>query len=55
MSLIAYVFPKLLTPKNVGTHMPKTSCLKTPFCNQCESAEVFTAAILSHFSSISDK
>ena len=34
MSLIAQIFGKLLTPKNVLTWMPKSSSFKTPSCSQ---------------------
>ena len=30
-TFIAYIFPKLLTPKNVLTSMPKGNCFGTPF------------------------
>ena len=30
MTLIAYVFPKLLTTKNVLRQMPKSSCFREP-------------------------
>ena len=34
MRLIAQIFGKLLTPKNVLTWMPKSSSFKTPSCSQ---------------------
>ena len=34
MTLIADLFPKLRTPKNVVRYMSKKSCFKVPFDNQ---------------------
>ena len=34
MSLIALVFPKLMTPKNVVAKMHSSSCLRTPSDSQ---------------------
>ena len=35
MTLIAYIFPKLWTPKNVVRSISKKSCFRKPFEKQC--------------------
>ena len=34
MSVLSYLFPKLLFPKEVGTETSRKSCFRTPFFNQ---------------------
>ena len=45
MTLIAYIFPKLWTPKNVVRSISKKSCFRKPFENQCGNKRPNTVEI----------
>lgn len=50
MSLIAYVFPKLLISKDTVTLMPKRSCFRTSIGNQCcNGSETVLESAHKHF------